>query len=71
MSQFTKGKWYAGMEDRDGPYVLTPKGWIPATPIEYEPPKPPLWAKPLIWLFDWYLKHRKETDKNETAENDV
>ncbi len=26
MSQFTKGKWYAGMEDRYGPYVYAVNG---------------------------------------------
>ena len=46
-----------------GMYVLTHEGWKPAKFIEYEPPNPPLWAKPLIWLFDkWqaYKTHRKE-----------
>lgn len=43
----------------NGMYVLTPEGWKPAKPIEYEPHNPPLWAKPLIWLFDWYMKHRR------------
>ena len=43
-------------------HVLTREGWKPARFVEYERPNPPLWAKPLIWLFDWYTKHRRVKD---------
>ena len=42
-----------------GMHVLTSEDWKPAKPIEYEPPNPPLWAKPLILLFDWYMRRKK------------
>ena len=46
-------------------YVLTPEGWKPASPIEYEPPNPPLWAKPLIWLFNRLYYADKKGEKQE------
>ena len=46
-------------------YVLTPEGWKPARPIEYEPPNPPLWAKPLIWLFNRLYDADKKGEKQE------
>ena len=48
---------------KSGMYILTQEGWKPAKCIEYDPPAPPIWAKPLIWMFDmWqaYKLHRKE-----------
>ena len=52
-----------GTTSECGMYVLTREGWKPAKSIEYAPPTPPVWAKPLLWLFDrWQARkaHRKE-----------
>lgn len=33
--------------------------------IEYEPPNLPFWIKPLVWVFDWWLKRTGRRKSND------